>query len=83
MADHHSILDAFRANPRTRHPAMLVRNDGSEDDVTITEFTPNGFRLTVALRPNLGESVLLRVKGLRDVQAKICWAHGSEAGGSH
>jgi hypothetical protein len=83
MADHHSILDAFRANPRTRHPAMLVRNDGSQDDVTITEFTPSGFRVTVALRPNLGESVVLRVKGVRDVPAKICWAHGSEAGGSH
>ena len=83
MADSRSILDAFRDNPRTRQPAVLVRDDGSEDDITITEFTSNGFRLAVSLRPNLGELVLLRVKGLRDVPAKIRWAHGAEAGGSY
>jgi hypothetical protein len=82
MAISHSILDAFRANPRTRHPAVLVRDDGSENAVTITECTDRGFRLTVTLRPNLGERVLIRIDGARDVSAQIRWAHGAEAGGS-
>jgi hypothetical protein len=77
-----SILDAFRTNPRTRHPALLVRDDGSEDVVTITEFTQTGFRVVVSLRPNMGERVLIRVTGVRDVPARIRWAHGAEAGGS-
>ena len=71
MSRAYGILDAFRDNPRTRHPALLVRHDGSEDAVTITEFTQGGFRLEVSLRPNLGERVLIR------------WAHGAEAGGSY
>ena len=82
MAITHRILDAFRANPRTRHPAVLVRDDGSEDAVTITECTDRGFRLTVTLRPNLGERVLIRVDGVSDLPAQIRWAHGAEAGGS-
>ena len=82
MAATHSILDAFRANPRTRHPALLVRDDGSEEAVTITECTDRGFRLAVTLRPNLGEQVLIRTDGVRDLPAQIRWAHGAEAGGS-
>ena len=78
----HSLLDAFRANPRTSHPALIVRCDGSEEAVTITECTERGFRLTVALRPDLGEQVLIRVEGVRDLPARICWSHGAEAGGS-
>jgi len=82
MAITHSILDAFRHNPRTRHPALLVRGDGSADPVTITECTERGFRLAVALRPNLGEQVLIRIDGARDLPARIRWSHGAEAGGS-
>ena len=78
----HSLLDAFRLNSRTRHPAVLVRDDGSEDAVTITECTERGFRLAVTLRPNLGEQVLIRIDGDRDLPARIRWAHGVEAGGS-
>ena len=78
----HSILEAFRLNPRTRHPAVLVRDDGSEDAATITEYTEHGFRLAVTLRPNLGERVLIRTDGNRDLPARIRWAHGVEAGGS-
>jgi hypothetical protein len=77
-----SILDAFRANPRTRQPALLVRDNGSEDAVTITECTDRGFRLAVSLRPNLGERVLIRVDGVCDLPAQIRWTHGTEAGGS-
>ena len=82
MAITHSLLDAFRSNPRTRHPALLVRDDGSEDAVTVTECTDRGFRLTVTLRPKLGEQVLIRIAGVHDLPAQIRWAHGSEAGGS-
>ena len=82
MENDHGLLDAFRANPRTRHPASIVRHDGSIDEVTITEFTTTGFRLAVSVRPNLGELILLRVAGLRDLPGKIRWAHGAEAGGS-
>ena len=83
MTDVPGLLDAFRNNPRTRHPAVLVRHDGSEDEVTITEYTPSGFRVAVSLRPQLGERVLIRVAGGTDRPALICWAHGGEAGGSH
>ena len=82
MAVTHSVLNAFRANPRARHPALIVREDGSEDAVTITECTDRGFRLAVAIRPKLGEQVLIRIVGARDLPAKIRWAHGTEAGGS-
>ena len=82
MAGAHGILGVFRDNPRMRHPALLVRQDGSEDAVTLTEFTDRGFRLTVSLRPHLGEPVLIRLDGFRDVPGRICWAHGAEAGGS-
>ena len=82
MANDDGLLDAFRIDPRTRHPALLVRHDGSVDDVTITEFTPTGFRLAVLLRPHLGELISLRVAGLCDLPGRIRWAHGAEAGGS-
>jgi hypothetical protein len=78
----HSLANAFRMNPRSRQPATLVRDDGSEDAVTITEWTDRGFRLTVRLRPKLGEKVLIRIVGIRDLPARIRWAHGAEAGGS-
>jgi hypothetical protein len=76
------ILDMFRANPRSRHPALLVRNDGTEDSVTITEFTQTGFRLSVEASPELGEDVHIRLAGQLDVPGKIRWAYGAEAGGS-
>jgi len=78
-----SLIDEFRLDPRTRHAAFLVREDGVEEQGTVTEFTANSFRLAVSLRPNLGELVHLRVRGTPDVPAKIRWAHGLEAGGSH
>jgi hypothetical protein len=82
MTTTHSLANAFRINPRSRQPATLVRDDGSEDAVTITEWTDRGFRLAVTLRPNLGEKVLIRIDGIRDLSARIRWAHGAEAGGS-
>jgi hypothetical protein len=76
------ILTMFRINPRARHPALLVRQDGSENCVTITEYTQRGFRLTVVARPELGEVIQIRVAGRPDMPGRIRWAHGAEAGGS-
>lgn len=82
MATAHSLVDRFRINPRTRQPATLVRDDDSENAVTITEWTDRGFRLAVTLRPKLGEKVLIRMVGTDDLPARIRWAYGAEAGGS-
>jgi hypothetical protein len=76
------LLDRFRRNPRSSHPAKLVRQDGTEDAVTITEYSPGGFRLTVSTRPTLGEDIRIRVTGEPDVPGRIRWAYGEEAGGS-
>ena len=76
------ILNMFRFNPRSRHSALLVRQDGTEEPVIITEFSQGGFRLAVGARPRLGEDVNIRVAGQRDLPGKIRWAHGAEAGGS-
>jgi len=76
------LLNKFRKDPRSSHTATLVRQDGSEDAITITEYSLGGFRLTVSTRPTLGEDVHLRVTGQPDVPGRISWAHGQEAGGS-
>jgi hypothetical protein len=76
------ILSIFRTNPRSRHPATLVRHDGSENSVIITELTQSGFRLAVVTRPDLGEHVHIRVTGQSEMPGKIRWAYGAEAGGS-
>ena len=77
-----NVLQLFQINPRARHVALLVRHDGTEESVTITEFTRGGFRLAVSARPDLGEEVHIRVLGQRDTPGRIRWAHGAEAGGS-
>lgn len=76
------LLKMFGINPRSRCPVTLVRHDGAENSVIITECTQSGFRLAVQDRPNLGEDVYIRVSGQRDVPGKIRWCHGEEAGGS-
>ena len=76
------LLDLFRTNPRSRQPAVLVRHDGSEHSVVISEFTTTGFRLSVTARPALGEDVRIRLPGKPDLRGKIRWAHATEAGGS-
>jgi hypothetical protein len=77
-----NVLELFQVNPRARHPALLVRHDGSKDTVTITEFSRTGFRLVVGARPELGEEIHIRVVGQRDMPGRIRWAYGEEAGGS-
>lgn len=80
--DEANVLELFQVNPRARHPALLVRHDGSKDIVTITEFSRTGFRLKVVARPELGEEIHIRVVGQRDMPGRIRWAYGEEAGGS-
>lgn len=80
--DDANVFKLFQVNPRARHPALLVRRDGSEDSVIITEFTRRGFRLTIAARPELGEEIHIRVTGQRDMPGRVRWVYGEEVGGS-
>jgi hypothetical protein len=66
----------------SRHAAVLVREDGSENPVIITEVSDGGFRLFVFLTPRIGEHVFLRAEGYGDFPAQIRWALGSDAGGA-
>lgn len=77
-----NVVQLFQGNPRARHPALLVRRDGTKNSIIITEFTQSGFRLAVVVRPELGEEVHIRVAGQRDMPGRIRWAYGEEAGGS-
>ena len=76
------VLAAFIANPRTRLPAILIRANGSEEPVVITEVSEGGFRVSVGMTPSVDEHVHIRSEGHGDVAAQIRWAHGTEAGGS-
>lgn len=67
---------------QTRHQAVLVREDGSENPVIITEVSEGGFRLFVFETPRIGEHVLLRAAGYGDFPAQIRWALGDHAGGA-
>jgi hypothetical protein len=66
----------------TQHQAVLVREDGSENPVIITEVSAGGFRLLVFETPRIGEHVLLRAEGYEDFPAQIRWALGVNAGGA-
>ena len=67
---------------QTRHPAVLVREDGAENSVIITEVSTGGFRLSVSETPKIGEHVFLRAEGYGDFPAQIRWALGTDAGGA-
>lgn len=76
------VLAAFLENRRTRLPAMLIRANGSEEPVVITEVSEGGFRVSLRMTPSVDEHVYIRSEGHDDVAAQIRWAHGTEAGGS-
>lgn len=63
------------------HDATLVRADGSEHSVTITDVSSGGFHLRTEDTIPIGEHVFLRVAGYGDFPAQIRWALGAEAGG--
>ena len=62
------------------HAVMLVRADGAESSVTITNVSQRGFRLKAPDVPSAGELVIFR-GALGDVPAEIRWAFGNDAGG--
>lgn len=63
------------------HAAVLVRADGTMCPATVTDISKDGFRLSVAEAPDIGEHVFLRVERYGDFPAQIRWALGTEAGG--
>lgn len=62
-------------------PSVLVRADGSEAPVVITNISQSGFRMKIAETPLIGEKVVLRSE-VGDVPAQIRWALGDTAGGT-
>ena len=63
------------------HDSTLVRADGTELPVVITNISQTGFRLTIGETPLIGEKVVLRGE-VGDVPAQIRWALGDTAGGT-
>ena len=63
------------------HDATLVLADGSEQSVTITDVSSEGFRLTSEATLPIGGHVFLRVPRYGDFPAQIRWALGTDAGG--
>ena len=62
------------------HPAVLVRADGAESSVTITEVSQTGFRMKAPEVPSAGERIIIRGAS-GDVPAEVRWALGEVAGG--
>ena len=60
--------------------AVLVRADGAESPVTITNVSQSGFCMKAADAPDVGERVTFRGKA-GDVPAEVRWTRGHDAGG--
>lgn len=76
-------LGQIKRGPRvsTDLKAVLLRPDGEEIAVLITDISKDGFKLSSETQLMIGERVDLRVPKTGDVPAQIRWALGSEAGG--
>ena len=61
--------------------ATLVREDSTEEKVTIVDVSSGGFKIEVSETPRIGEFVGLRVDKSGIIDAQIRWALGNEAGG--
>lgn len=61
--------------------AMLLRPDGAEIPVIITDISKDGFKLSSDTQLLIGERVDLCMPKTGDVPVQIRWALGSEAGG--
>lgn len=61
--------------------AVLLRPDGEEIAVLITDISKDGFKLSTETQLMIGERVDLRVPKTGDVPAQIRWALGKDAGG--
>lgn len=60
--------------------AVLVRADGAESPVTITNVSQCGFCIKAGDVPIAGERVIFRGEA-GDVPAEVRWARGRDAGG--
>jgi hypothetical protein len=69
---------AFRIG--INHRAVLLRADGAESPVTITNVSQSGFRMKADDVPVVGERVIFRGEA-GDVPAEVRWARGRDAGG--
>ena len=61
--------------------ATLLRPDGSDIPVVITDISKDGFKLSSDTQLMIGERVDLRMPKTGDVPVQIRWAVGGEAGG--
>lgn len=61
--------------------ARLLRPDGEEIDVVITDISKDGFKLSTNTQLMIGERVELSIPKTGDVPVQIRWALGQEAGG--
>lgn len=59
----------------------LLRPDGTEIPVIITDISKDGFKLKCSLQLLIGERVDLCMPKTGDVPVQIRWAVGGEAGG--
>ena len=69
---------AFRIG--INHAVLLVRADGAESPVTITNVSQSGFCMKASDAPNVGERVIFRGEA-GDVPAEVRWSRGEDAGG--
>lgn len=61
--------------------AILLRPDGMEIPVIITDISKDGFKLSSEIQLMIGERVDLCMPKTGDVPVQIRWALGAEAGG--
>lgn len=62
------------------HPAVLVRADGAESPVILTNVSQSGFCMKAEDVPGVGERVIFRGEA-GDVPAEVRWARDGGAGG--
>src|SRR5688572_5859212 len=63
------------------YPALLIRANGSEQEVTIVDVSADGFSLDGQDGLNIGEQVYLKLGKHGNVQAEVRWVAGPRAGG--
>jgi hypothetical protein len=64
-----------------RYPAVLMRSNGDEQNVFVTDVSAGGFSLEGQDGLLVGEQVFLKLGKQVNVQAEIKWTAGSKAGG--
>ncbi len=76
-------IGEIKRGPRvtTDLKAVLLRPNGEEIQVVITDISKDGFKLSAEAQLLIGERLDLRVPKAGDVPAQIRWALGNYAGG--